>query len=330
MKILFIDNYKIFESWASKTYQYKIDQIIKSDLIHYIDIQQLKQKTINPDNFDIIIFGWNATYISKYYANLHDFYKKKIDNLENQEEMKNILKPFLEHKNKYLIVQDLNSEHDYENSLNGLTQYINKYKINGIITPYLINNGINIIKSKTNTKILYLPHHINENYFKDWGKSKKIDVFLFGNTSKKFYPFRNRLDKLLSSQKVFCYRKWDGFKNYFRFNPDKSNDSLSKRINSSWLTICTSSKFDLLLGKYIESSLSNSLICGNIPLEAKELYQDNYIKLDESMTDKEIIDTIKNALRDKIVIMKKSRKMKIKMEQFYLSKYVNHLIQLFD
>ena len=84
---------------------------------------------------------------------------------------------------------------------------------------------------------------------------------------------------------------WEGFRNYFRFNEKISNKKLSEEINKSWLTICTSSKYNLLLGKYFETSMSNSTVCGNMPEDGKNICRDNYIELNPEMSDEEIINS---------------------------------------
>ena len=48
--------------------------------------------------------------------------------------------------NKYLIIQDFNCPHDYKNGLLSLVEYLEKHKINNLITPYFKNNGIKFIK----------------------------------------------------------------------------------------------------------------------------------------------------------------------------------------
>ena len=45
-KIIFIDNFKIFSKWASKTYEYKIKKIKENNsLFKYIDFDDLKKMT---------------------------------------------------------------------------------------------------------------------------------------------------------------------------------------------------------------------------------------------------------------------------------------------
>jgi len=326
-KILFIDNTKIFTQWASKTYEYKINNIKKDNRFEYLDIENIS-KNPNIDNYDTVIFGWNATYISKYYTTMRDFYLKKIPKLETKIRVRTRLKKFFEIKNTYLIVQDFNCPHDYDNSLVGLVQYLKQHKIKGIITPYSHTEGTNFIKENIpNLKIIHIPHHIDSNYFKDWENKKVNDIFIFGNINKTIYPFRHRLDKLLKNNKdKFNLVHWDGIRNYFKFNQKKSNDNLSKIINQSWLTICTSSKFNLLLGKYFETSMSNSVVCGNMATDGFKIWDNNYIELLPEMSDDEIIDILLKALNNKQKLKSIMENMNNKIKNFSLNNFTNELV----
>lgn len=327
-KILFIDNNKIFSTWASKTYQYKIDQIKNNKHYHYFDMDD-DINTINIDQFSIVIFGWNACYLSKYYTSKQEFYSRKIKNLENKIEA--IIKtiPFLKFKIKFLIIQDFNCSHDYENGIDSLISYLKKYNFYGIITPYKSNKGMKLItKSLPSLITLHLPHHIDRKYFKDWNLQKKYDIFLFGNISIKFYPFRNRLHQLLNKNNKFKILQWKPIRNYFKFKMNISNDKLSKVINQSWLTICTCSKFDLMLGKYFETSMSKSIICGNMSTDGKNIWNKDFIELNPKMSDNEILDTLDKALQDKKKLINMANTTYQKMEEFNLDKFSHKLYYL--
>jgi hypothetical protein len=327
-KILFIDNYKIFKNWASKTYEYKINEIRKDEKFHYFDIDD-DINNINIKNYDTVIFGWNMTYISKYYTLKRDFYLKYVKDLETDIQIKNFILPFMDIKNKYLIIQDFNCNHDYLNGLNGLTKFLIDNKINNIITPYLKNNGIEKIKKNIkNINIIHMQHHINSNYFKNWKLEKKYDIFIFGNISKKFYPFRWRLYNLLKKyQDDLNILFWEGIRNYFKFKKNISNENLSKCINKSWITICTSSKFKLVLGKYMETSMSGSVICGDLPEDGKDTWKGNMIEINENMTDDQIINIISKYLDDKNELNKIINNCIKKTEKFYLKNFSKKLYQ---
>jgi len=326
-KILFLDNTKVFKNWASKTYEYKINQIKKNKKHYdYFDMDD-NLSEIDITKYDTVIFGWNSIYISKYYTTKFNFYKKKVNNLETKIEMIIKLSKFFKIDRKFLIVQDLNCPHDYEGGLKQLARYLRRHKFIGIITPYNKTQATKYLKKNVpNLIIFHIPHHINRIYFKDWKLEKKYDVFIFGNISQKFYPFRNRLNTILkNNQEQFKLLSWNGFRNYFKFNKKISNDSLSKIINQSWLTICTPSKFDLLLGKYFETSMSGSVICGNMSTDGDRIWGNDYINITPNMTDDEIIDKIKTALNNKKKLTDISQNVYDRMNEFNLDIFSDKL-----
>ena len=111
----------------------------------------------------------------------------------------------------------------------------------------------------------------------------------------------------------------------FKKTKNISNNKLSQAINESWLTICTSSKFDLLLGKYFETSMSGSIVCGNMAEDGKEIWKGNFIKLTPEMSDDEIFKVLAKELKFKSKLIKKIKKMLPIMEEYHLSKFSQKL-----
>lgn len=321
--VLLIDNFKIYENWASKTYQYKIDKLKEDSRFKIIDIDDIKNTNFN--NYKTLIFGWNLCMYSKFYTLKHNFYSKKIPQLENFTDIMMKTKEILSHPRKYLIIQDFVNVDDYQKGLQSLVYYLDRFKFKGIITPYLNTPASLPIKEKLQElEIIHAPHHIDQHKFKNWNLTKNIDIFIFGNCKSNRYPFRNRLVKILESIKHkynICF--WNDImsKNYFKFNPKISNENLSKQINKSWLTICTRSYADILVGKYMETSMSCSCILGNMPTDGQKIWKDNFIKITEEMTDEEIINIIDKSLDNKELLINNINIMEKKMKQFHLTKF---------
>lgn len=321
--VLVIDNFKIFEKWASKTYQYKINKLKEDDRFKVIDIDEIKD--IDYNNYKTIIFGWNMCMYSKYYTIKNAFYSNKIKDLETFSTIMDKTKDILKHHKKYLIVQDFINSDDYHHGIKSLILYLKKFKFKGILTPYLNTPATIPIKNELPLlEIVHIPHHIDENKFKDWKLQKTTDIFIFGNCKGNKYPFRHRLVKILESIKhKYNITFWNDImsRNYFKFNAKISNENLSKQINSSWLTICTKSTSDALLGKYIETSMSNSCILGNMPTDGQKIWKENYINIDEDMHDNTIIQIIENALKDKTKLQNYINIMKDRIKPYYLTNF---------
>ena len=71
--------------------------------------------------------------------------------------------------------------------------------------------------------------------------------------------------------------------------------------------------------------MSNSCVLGNIPTDGIKIWNNNYVKITENMSDKEIVLVIKDALKNKDLLQENIDIMNKKMESFYLSKYANKL-----
>ena len=169
--ILFIDNTKVFEKWASKTYEYKINTIKENSKFVFADMDDLDK--INPEQYNTVVFGWNATSISKFYTTKYSYYSRYVENLDHAEQIEKKLRKFFTIKNKYLVIQDL-WDTDYEGGLPNLCKYLKKHKIKGVITPYNKTETMKyVLKQLPKLQVVHMAHHIDSNYFKDWEKTKK-------------------------------------------------------------------------------------------------------------------------------------------------------------
>lgn len=327
--VLLIDNFKIFEKWASKTYEFKLKQLKEDSRFDVIDIDELKDVDIT--KYKTLIFGWNLCIYSKYYTLKHAFYSKKIKGLETFSEIKAKTKQILQFPKKYLIVQDFINPDDYQYGLKSLILYLKNCKFKGIITPYLNTPATQPVRNELpELEIVHLPHHIDENIFKNWELEKDCDIFIYGNCKSARYPFRNKILnilKKLDSEKKCKIVFWNDLmsRNYFRYNAGISNENLSQQINKSWLTVCTCSYADALLGKYFETSMSNSCVLGNMASDGKKIWKDNYIKIEEEMKDEEIEKIILTSLENKDLLKKHIEKMSKLVKTYYLSKIGDRL-----
>ena len=198
---------------------------------------------------------------------------------------------------------------------------INTFKYDYVIYRYNCEQ-MNYIISKCNTKFIHYPHFINTNIFRQQDTEKTIDILLYGNTSN-FYPFRQRLFNLIKKSGLnYYYLPHPGYNEYLNEdNPNKIIGSeLSQLINKAKITISTCSSFNYLLKKYIEISLSGSIIAGNYPTTEENIYKNCMCLLDETDTDEVIIEKIKNILnlskKDYNHIIKESYKISIENHSY--------------
>ena len=71
--------------------------------------------------------------------------------------------------------------------------------------------------------------------------------------------------------------------------------------------------------------MSGSVICGDMPEDGKEIWENNYIHVDKNMSDEEIENIILNSLLDKEKLNQFSKKSLKLMENNYLRLYADDL-----
>ena len=181
--------------------------------------------------------------------------------------------------------------------VDNLIHNINTFNYNYVIYRYNCEQ-MNYIMSKCNTKFIHYPHYINTDIFNKTETNKSIDILLYGNISD-FYPFRQRLFNLIKKSGLNYYHlPHPGYNEYLNENnPNKIiGKDLSRLINKAKITLSTCSKFNYFLKKYIEISLSGSVIAGNFPSTETNIYKDCMCLLEENDSDEEIIKKINHIL----------------------------------
>ena len=180
------------------------------------------------------------------------------------------------------------------------------------------------------TEKLIFPHFIDNNIFQDRKIEKKYDILLYGNCIRQTYPFRNRLLVLFRKNprnlnvKIVEFSKRRRYKNKLIHGKE-----LSELINSSWITISTKSLNNFLLQRYMEVSMSGSVICGDYPdlLMNDGFDKSNMVLINMEMTDDEILDKIELYLSDK----RKLKEMSINSKTYFSDKYnYQRGVNLFD
>ena len=258
--------------------QYRLFEYIKNNSKHKISFNEQNdfEKNVNKLDVNVIlyIFACHPTWIDKF---------------------KNI---------KVYDVWDLCCICDYgcEGNTNNcefkpIKHHINKHHYDYMI--YRFDTYITRKQLQNYTRFRY-GYYIDKNIFKDYQLEKKYDVLFYGNTNKQYYPFRNRLFKLLRdcdrfNVKIIPYSSRLRKQKKLPFGVE-----LAKLINQSWLTITTKANQSVLLQKYYEIAMAKSVACGNYPdLDGENYMKENMILIDRKMTDSKIIDVISNALKNK-------------------------------
>ena len=160
-------------------------------------------------------------------------------------------------------------------------------------------------------KILEMNHYINTDIFCNKETEKIYDIVMYGLINKTYYPLRYKVNNILKKYKNKYKIKIIDHPGY-NINKKKTkdiyiNEDLANIINQSYICICTKSKCDFLLKKYIETAACNTIICGDIPSDYKDEFKDNIIEINVSMTERKIISILDKALSNKDELIKKGK-----------------------
>ena len=82
------------------------------------------------------------------------------------------------------------------------------------------------------------------------------------------------------------------------------------------------------MGKYFETSFSNSVIVGDMTQDGKEIWGNNFIELENTMSDIQIEEIVVESLKNKESLQMYSNECLKIMEKYYLSNYTNNLYNL--
>lgn len=313
MKILFVENFNTGQDNPMSTlYPLRCNKIMENNKFDTYDIGKNDEININ---YEIALFGARSLYLYKFYRS-----KEKIL-------LKSRIEKLLKIPKKYFIIQDMHPK-TYGN-IAELCNFLNNNSINIIFTFYN-NTEAKIIRNLTpNCKHYHLPLHIDHNIFNHKNLEKKYDILLYGSIHPRHYPFRKRLfELLLKNQEIYkiCY-----IEKPENFDPNKCESGLAKLINESKITIATKSRYDYFVAKYLEIVFCKSLVAGNMATDGIKLFEDNYLHLNEKMTDDEILNTINNCLKNYSEYEKKISNIHHKLyEKFNINNYVVKLLEIIE
>lgn len=244
------------------------------------------------DSSDIIIDGWiiennwNPDIILYYFlSHLPVWLDINIKNFKNI----NI--------KKYMIFEDC----IYTDEIKML---YNKYNFSNVLIP-TYNDNITTFFNNNNITYVLFGYYIDTNIFKKINNiENKYDILYYGTQYLPVYPLREKiykvLKKLQSNSKykiqIIEHKSYD--KNTFKLPMD---EELCMLINQSRFCISTSSKYDLLLKKYIEIPLCGSTIIGNIPSKYTNELSGKMVNIDFNANENEIEKIILEALENKYI-----------------------------
>jgi hypothetical protein len=166
-------------------------------------------------------------------------------------------------------------------------------------------------RSCIHSKSLYPYSDTHKAYLELWKKRNNIDSL---PDEINFYEFRNRIEQLLINSKKY---NLDILTPHNGYKCDIRGEKLSKRISESYLCLATRTSVDKCMMKYIEIFSSDTIVLGDIPTDYKEIFGQDIVEINETMTDQQILDIIDNSLSDKKSLINKGKNIGNKIRELY-------------
>lgn len=255
---------------------------IKCEKIKLTDISSFDKNKINKNDL-LIITSCSIP------STIHNF---KIDDRKSYDQL------LLSFDKKLILFEDI---HYYTyKTYSDLFLDLKNYKIKYGISMYNCEEWDYITQNYDWNKIFILNHHFDSNTFYNMKFKKNIDILFYGDVND-HYPLRKRIFNILNNMEelnIKIIHKDD----YFTKNIDsviEHRKELSKLINRSHMCIATCSRYNYFVCKYLEIVGSNSIFAGNIESIGKEIFKDNFVELSLNMSDDEIKQKLKDALKNK-------------------------------
>lgn len=177
-----------------------------------------------------------------------------------------------------------------------MRSFLNDWATHVILTYRCDTSERLLRKCRGVRRIYWLPHHIDTSVYRDYGLQKQTDVLVYGKVKPEDYPLRLRLAELLPRTKLRVeVIEHPGERGK---GQGVTGEALARRIQQAWMTVATPSRYDYLLAKFLEIAACGSVVAGRLASEAESIWGGNYIRLDEGMSDEEIIRRLEAALAD--------------------------------
>jgi ribosomal protein L36 len=184
-----------------------------------------------------------------------------------------------------------------DNRYDRLFEMFDQLDIRNLITCYDCPELREISSQRSTLRTHVVELHIDPAIFRDYGLRKEYDLIVYGSTIRSSYPFRHRVCQLITRSgrfKVLHLKVKDAL-----YNADICGEGLARKINQSWLGLATTSNFDYFVTKYFEIPACGSVVLGNMNEQGRAIFGDNYIHIDDSMTDNQILNVVTEALADR-------------------------------
>jgi hypothetical protein len=305
IRILHVDNVAAFWTRMSRNYRYKYEAVRRHPAFTCVDIRKASEAAARGE-FDVLIVGVFGTHPDG------DFWCP----LE-----------VLHHiPRRALVIEDLRDGALYGGTA-GTCECLDAH-FHRLISTYDCDALREVAgRCRALEGVSLLPHHINTAIFSDWGLERTIDVLLYGNIDRPYYTFRRRLLSLVEHRLPNVTRI--AHPTYHRFDPERCGEGLARLLNQSRIAVATSTDDDYLVAKFFEISACATVLAGSMATQGEPIWGGSYIRLDESMSDEEIVGGLKDALSDLAPHKQAARLMSEKIHrEWSVDRYPERLLEI--
>ncbi|MCA1059075.1 glycosyltransferase [Rossellomorea aquimaris] len=122
-------------------------------------------------------------------------------------------------------------------------------------------------------KLIWLPHHVNTNLFKDYGLDKSISKLLMGSVSPKIYPLRAKILQTLENKQDFIYHAHPGYRKFSKKEMQKLfiYENYAREINRAKMFFTCDSIYKYPVAKYYQVLACNTLLLAPSSRELRDL-----------------------------------------------------------
>jgi hypothetical protein len=147
--------------------------------------------------------------------------------------------------------------------------------------------------------------------------TKNIDILFYGINDTTYYLFRHRLLNIAKDH--FNVTQLNRFS---KKTKDICEYGLANYISRSWITLSCVSNFSYAVRKFNEISESGSVVLGNTNKQIDHIMGEGMLRLDENMSDEDIISIVRKHLDKKILLVYLGFKSRKSSERYNDNNYI--------
>jgi hypothetical protein len=178
-------------------------------------------------------------------------------------------------------------------------QFYKNMNVKYYISLYNCLEFHNIVSNSNFIKSSYINYYPTFDDFNNISVDKIYNILIYGSIVEYIYPLRKKLYDYLKKG-LISNTKF--IENIHNIDDSIHGIELNKLINSSWLSVATTSIFNYYLKKYNEIGNTSSVIIGNITSEIKNVIGDNFIYVNNNCSYNYFSELIKYYLNNKPTI----------------------------